>query len=371
MIQDLNIEKDQLHYLEIPPSFVRDILLHCTAVTSVALIGFELSKEDIGALWTMSEQLKELRLDGYSPELPESIWELGERPWPTFPKLELLELCWILDDLTPGAQVRWIGQCPSLKQLVWTFPNFELMSQHPGDNTAETKFGQEWHKLFRSARCPLLTSVEIYGSKFEDKYLQIMLEQSPALLTHLRIRLFRFPEQATDGWRRHFGTLVCIHLLPSEFKENWVSQTILSSCPQLEKFVGTTLFLPDGSSADPWVCDKLRHLTIRIWTTDTPQMRHEILNRLIQLKNLRTLEVRASLDWFVPNTEHLLPHEHSLRDTERELQSTEEANHNQRLFVGSNSPYERTFPLKPKQRWIQDAWPKLRHFGLSSAYYNQ
>lgn len=366
-IQELKIEKDQFDRLEAPPSIARDILMRCTAVTSVTLLGFELSREDMGTLWTLSEQLVELRLDGNSPNSLESIWEYDERPWPTFPKLELLELCWLLHELAPDAQVRWIGQCPSLKKLVWILRQSEYMLTRPPHDPAGTKFSQEWGRLFASACCPVLTSVEILGSTFKDTHLQTMLEQSPAHLTHLHIRLFRFPELATDGWRRHFGTLVSLCLLPGDLKEHWVSQIIMSSCPQLEEFVGTTLFLSDGSSADPWVCYKLRHLTIRICTTDTPQMRQEILDRLIQLKNLKTLVIKASSDWFVPNTEYRLPR-YGSRDTAGELQSNEEADHDQRLFENSNSLSRRPYPTKPKQRWVQKAWPKLRHLDCRVCY---
>ncbi|KAF9364657.1 hypothetical protein BGX34_000828 [Mortierella sp. NVP85] len=344
-----NIEMIDIEYAGdvSPRSFLKTVSF-CTGLRELYISMPKLKTSCVEIILDVAARLEHLKIKSVTASFPESLDK-----WPCFPLMKKFELS--VYETPARVFLELIRKCPGLKGLDWNV----------GRN--ETCPASDISGLFKTY-CPLVEQLDLTYVSLMDEHFSEILYGCHRLLS-LRFRESNFGELAFQSLSRHFASLEKLDLGYSTGLTSTMIQQIMTSCPRLTTFYGTTLDASDilGDIMDEnamevdtqeqprdWVCTNLRFLTISICGLEgKPLVWHrKVLQQLARLDKLDTLSLCASAippltspkvrDGLNLKLEAGLDHLSSLK----------------RLVVFH---FEGIWQQMEEQdvRWMAEAWPKL------------
>ncbi|KAF9359096.1 hypothetical protein BGX34_008542 [Mortierella sp. NVP85] len=111
-------------------------------------------------------------------------------------------------------------------------------------------------------------------------------------LVHLELHDCCLEEQGSEALRRHFATLVSLSLEDCRSVRGSAIRDILFSCPRLEILRAKIVRGRDVASGGPWVCQRLRELSIGfVFGESELGLQQEVFRRLSTLTRLEQLVI--------------------------------------------------------------------------------
>ncbi|KAI8354824.1 hypothetical protein B0O80DRAFT_449793 [Mortierella sp. GBAus27b] len=244
-------------------------LLEHSHIAKLWLTSTEIKAIDTPTFWKVCSKLETLVLRSITIE---GTWIPVD--W-TFSHLRQLTV----DHVQPvnrENQVRWILQCPVLRELEWSC-----------------------HALYRPPvllRDPIPTNHWTHLSELDidhslhDTDLTFILDGVGNLVT-LRLSSHGLSKRSLQALTRHFPTLVKLDIEDeTEGSPSLVLRDALCSCPRLEYLRGGDVLVRDVIEGGPWICQHLRELHICFLFAESeldlqPKV-FERLSTLVQLEHL-------------------------------------------------------------------------------------
>ncbi|KAF9283007.1 hypothetical protein BGZ68_005613 [Mortierella alpina] len=270
------------------------------------------------AFWRACSRLESLHLTGYRTHAPEA------GSWPEFSFLQTLTLFGV-HGLSVLKLVELLAQCPQLKTLCWLIDEYfeaddytssQLVLDDVGVPEMSRRVITGLAQLVRNGCLQELESLELHlhfsfspHTRIEDgspelEMATVLDRVQPLKTLHVHgldvDKTLSFPPL-----RRHFETLTSLQVdMPSGVESSRMVQTILTSCPLLTWYQGSSVraldMMEDGKS---WVCLSLKSLELRIELdpeTKTPDrtryvQQYFVLAQLSRLRWLERLNLRGSI----------------------------------------------------------------------------
>lgn len=213
------------------------------------------TEEAANAFWRACTRFAELTLLRLTVEYSPILSTL------TFPRVRHLNLettsrvqsrC-----LRPQDHLILMKACPQLKHLTWNTSVVLLPST--------SDFLWEFRQAIEQNHWPSLDSLDFcyLYSKPGGKELALLLQDFPNRLTALRLENCQFNMRSLRLLKdRKFESLRILKLLSGCGVTSKMTLEILTSCPNIEVFRSTHIFVGDVDPSQPWVCKRLRSLTV-------------------------------------------------------------------------------------------------------------
>ncbi|KAI9235916.1 MAG: hypothetical protein BYD32DRAFT_463022 [Podila humilis] len=123
----------------------------------------------------------------------------------------------------------------------------------------------EYRALMKRKPCPHLNSLDMARDDIEDEDLAVALDNMPPAVS-LVAHWTRFGPIAFKSLQvhRHCPSIKTLDLYRCRYVTSQMVQTLLSSCPLLESFAADIISGIDIVDGEPWVCLKLKSLSIHL-----------------------------------------------------------------------------------------------------------
>ncbi|KAF9140860.1 hypothetical protein BG015_001497 [Linnemannia schmuckeri] len=214
------------------------------------------TEEAANAFWKACTRFSELSLLSLTIESSPILSTL------TFPRVRHLNL------QTPSiVQSRWLKPqdhlvlmkaCPQLKHLTW-----DATALSPSQTFAPALLS-EFRQAIEQNHWPYLDSLEfcrLYNKL--GKELVLLLQAFPNPLTALRLKNCTFNSRVLTVLKdKKFESLKILKIYANCGITSKATLDILTSCPNIEVFRSTHIYAGDIDPSKPWVCKRLRSLTV-------------------------------------------------------------------------------------------------------------
>jgi hypothetical protein len=180
--------------------------------------------------------------------------------------------------------------CPQLKHLTWNASSFSSTSL----SLSASALLLEFRQAIEQNHWPYLDSLDfckLYISKPGGKELTLLLQDFPNRLTALRLESCQFNIRSLRLLKDpKFDSLRILKLFSGCGVTSKMALDILTSCPRIEVFRSTHIYVGDVDPSQPWVCKRLRSLTVCFIHRESTPSRAELdLNVYAQLAKMTDL----------------------------------------------------------------------------------
>ncbi|KAF9365643.1 hypothetical protein BGX34_009178 [Mortierella sp. NVP85] len=333
------------------PIKVMKTISSCSGLRSLFINAHGMDPTYIELILDIAVRLEHLTLRGFGCVFPESLDK-----WSCFPHLKKLDIQMGTSEPLPLLEL--IRKCPGLKALKWMISRGELQPF------------SEFCDILKT-HCPLIENLNLMGGSLTDMNIAQILDSGHRFVS-LMLEGSGFGEMAFQSLTRHFAWLQELNLLRSMGLTSAMAQRIMTSCPKLVLFWGTTLKASDilgivqgdeageGSMAceqpQDWVCTHLEYLRISIYGLDGKPLdwHRKIMQQLARLVKLKTLTLGTNGGY------HTFPQgERGGLDLRLESGLDVLSSLKQLGVLGFDGSRQQIG--EQDLRWMMEAWPRLHH----------
>ncbi|KAF9541610.1 hypothetical protein EC957_002914 [Mortierella hygrophila] len=283
VVTNLAVTPDAKFWETIYSTWVSPQILHATGPVA--------STEEVAtAFWRACTRFSELSLLSLTVE-PSLMFSTL-----TFPRVRRLNIQTI-----SGIHTRWnkpqhhlvlMKACPQLKHLTWDAILLSSTSL-PSPSALLSEFRQ----AIELNHWPYLDSLEfcwLYNKL--GKELALLLDAFPNPLIALRLRTCAFNSHVLAVLKdKKFESLRILKIYANCGITSKATLDILTSCPNIEVFRSTHIYAGDVNPSEPWVCKRLRSLTVcfihRESTSSRAALDQQVYTQLAKLTNLTRLDL--------------------------------------------------------------------------------
>ncbi|KAG0290471.1 hypothetical protein BGZ96_006059 [Linnemannia gamsii] len=248
VVTDLPTTPDTEFWETIHSTWVSPQILHATGPVAS-------TEETANAFWRACTRFAELTLLRITVKDSHILSTL------TFPRVRHLNLETIYSAQTHCLEAEdhlvLVKACPQLKHLTW---NASASSW-----SSTSSFLGKFRQAIEQNHWPYLDSLDFcyLYHKPSGKELALLLQDFPNRLTALRLENCQFNMRSLRLLKdRKFESLRILKLLSGCGVTSKMTLEILTSCPNIEVFRSTHIFAGDVDPSQPWVCKRLRSLTV-------------------------------------------------------------------------------------------------------------
>lgn len=282
----------------------------------------------------------------------------------TFPRVRRLNL-----QTTSSAQPREVKPqdhlllmkaCPQLKHLTWDAIPYSSTS-----TSSASALLSDFRQAIEQNHWPYLDSLEfsrLYNKL--GKELVLLLQAFPNPLTALRLKTCAFNSRVLALLKdKKFESLRILKIYANCGITSKATLDILTSCPNIEVFRSTHIFASDINPSKPWVCKRLRSLTVcfihRESTPNRVALDQQVYTQLAKLTDLTRLDLgQYSMGYTISDPEFHLKDAMNTLDLRLKAGLGQLSTLTKLRFFGYANSFQVTG--QAELSWMMEHWRELR-----------
>ncbi|KAF9907963.1 hypothetical protein BX616_000276 [Lobosporangium transversale] len=234
---------------------------------------FEVNLNEVEYFTTICQRLHLLHLSA-------SIWDLPSSNPVVFSGIQ--ELIFIKNKMLPLEEIEFVSRCPNLQRFHWQPTSSLSEDQQP-----------HLQELF-DPRLEYLHTLILFLAALVDLDIEALIKSLPALVS-LDARNSNFADQSVQAIIQFRSGIRELDIRGCRRINSTMVQLLLSNCKDLETFEGDVFDIQDIVEGQPWVCTRIKKLSISIMNTGPVEARiqdHErMYSQLASLTDLSVLEL--------------------------------------------------------------------------------